>query len=135
MLVGRNGSNTGTAAMRASGTTISACLLPPDTARCCRSMARVYWEFAVSDVIAAGSDISPAGLACPGERVDHASGQGLVSRAGRDEGRPGGVLPAGGRAAAAGDGRAPGAAAAVPRGRGRAVVLPEAGARERPGLA
>src|SRR5579884_114616 len=63
---------------------------------------------------------------------DHQPGQGLLRGAGRDQARPGPLLPLGGGAGAARDGRQAGAAAAVPARRGRPVVLPEARARPAP---
>ena len=59
----------------------------------------------------------------------------LFARARRDEARPRPLLRRGRRAAHARDGRPAGAHAALPAGRGRPVVLPEARAGERAGLA
>ena len=63
--------------------------------------------------------------------ADHQPGQGAVLRAGRDEARPRQLLRRGRRAADAHDGRAARADAALPARRRRAVVLPEARARQR----
>ena len=61
--------------------------------------------------------------------------QGAVRRARRDQARPRRLLPARERAAAADDGRPPGAHAALPPRRRGTVVLPEAGSQERARMA
>ena len=78
---------------------------------------------------------------CPGARprrargADHQPGQGPVLRARGDEARPRPLLRRRRRAAHARDGRPAGAHAALPEGRRRTVVLPEARARQRAGVA
>ena len=96
----------------------------------------------------AGSVKLPAGAVgqCRGRRrpgararrargADHQPRQGAVRRARRDEARPRALLRRGRRAADARDGRPAGAHAALPAGRRRPVVLPEARARQRAGVA
>ena len=109
----------------------------PSPARCTRARARRRTELTerLHDAIETEHGRRGGDRARRARGADHQPGQGPVRRARRDQARPRALLRRGRRAAAAHDGRAPGADAALPAGRERQVVLPEARARQRAGLA
>ena len=82
-----------------------------------------------------GRQRRPGARARRARGADHQPRQGAVRRARRDEARPRALLRRGRRAADARDGRPAGADAALPAGRRRPVVLPEARAGQRAGVA